>query len=289
MLSRGCAVRAWQASALLVAAACWGQNLSDLVGRAPADVDEALKARAHQWYRAHIDRKYRQAEALVAEDSKDLYFEAQKPHYFDYELGSIKYFDNFTRATVLALVEVEYNNARLGTIRLRPPVSTNWKLENNQWFIYIEPPSKQPNTPWGKMDNTGKDTTNARVFRPTPDLLRKMVAPDKSQVTLPGGETASQTVSIKNEMQGAVGLSLEPINKAGLTAKLDKDLLQAGEVAHLVVEWKPLKPEAHAPTTVVVQVSPISHRIPIKVDFTLPPEIQKLIPKGAPLPQPTPQ
>ena len=47
------------------------------VGKTADEMDEALRARIHKFYQAHVDAKYRIADQVVAEDSKDLFFAAQ--------------------------------------------------------------------------------------------------------------------------------------------------------------------------------------------------------------------
>src|SRR5690242_243224 len=86
----------------LCAGLCLAQTSS---GKPPAGVDEALRARINQFFQFMVDAKYRQAEALVAEDSKDLYYDGQKPRFLNYELKSIEYSDEFTRAKATLMCE----------------------------------------------------------------------------------------------------------------------------------------------------------------------------------------
>jgi hypothetical protein len=65
------------------------QGQVDLFQKAPPEVDEALRARVTKFYQAHVDGKYRLADEVVAEDSKDAFFEARKPRYRKFELSRI--------------------------------------------------------------------------------------------------------------------------------------------------------------------------------------------------------
>src|SRR5712692_6584417 len=87
--------------ALLLVSALWAQTPGDRFNKPPADVDEALRSRIAKFYQAHVDKKFRQADEYVAEDTKDFYYEASKPAYLDFEIKSIAYSDNFTKANVV--------------------------------------------------------------------------------------------------------------------------------------------------------------------------------------------
>src|SRR5260370_17579573 len=82
---------------LLLVSALWAQNPGDLLDKAPPDVEEALRARITAFYQAHVDKKFRQADEYVAADTKDFYYEANKPAYLALEIGKITYSDNFTK------------------------------------------------------------------------------------------------------------------------------------------------------------------------------------------------
>src|SRR5262252_4422911 len=87
------------------AASCLAQSPADLFNRPPADVDKALRVRITEFYQDHVDGKFRQAEALVAEDTKDFFYSANKPKYLSFEIQRIDYSDGFTRAKATVLCE----------------------------------------------------------------------------------------------------------------------------------------------------------------------------------------
>src|SRR5580658_10741256 len=66
----------------------------------PADVDAALRSRVQEFYQLQVDRKYRQAEQLVAADTKDFYYGSQKPDLKAFSIKSIKYAPDFESASV---------------------------------------------------------------------------------------------------------------------------------------------------------------------------------------------
>src|SRR5437762_142795 len=77
------------------------QTPGNLFDKAPADVDAALRERIAKFYQAHVDKKPRLAEPYVAEDTKDFFYETNKPGYLAYEIDSISYSDNFTKAKAI--------------------------------------------------------------------------------------------------------------------------------------------------------------------------------------------
>ena len=66
----------------------------------PPEVDQALRARATEFFQDFVDGQYRKAFALVAEESQDEYFSSSKAEIKSFHIDSIQYNDNFTEATV---------------------------------------------------------------------------------------------------------------------------------------------------------------------------------------------
>ena len=90
----------------LGAVCLFGQAATDLFQKAPPAVDEALRARISKFFQAHIDGKFRQAEVLVAEDSKDFFYSANKPKYLGFEIKEIAYSENFTKAKATVVTQM---------------------------------------------------------------------------------------------------------------------------------------------------------------------------------------
>ena len=79
-----------------VAITAWAQQPPP----APPEVEAALRARVEQFYQLEIDKKFRQAEAFVAEDTKDDYYNGSKPAIKASSIQKIEWSDNNTRARV---------------------------------------------------------------------------------------------------------------------------------------------------------------------------------------------
>src|SRR6266545_4652975 len=67
----------------------------------PAEVDQALRARVQEFFDLHVKGQYRQAEELVAEDTKDYFYTHDKPKYLSCEISKIDYTDKFTKASAV--------------------------------------------------------------------------------------------------------------------------------------------------------------------------------------------
>ena len=241
---------------------------------APPDVDRALRERVSKFFQAHVDGKFRQAEQYVAEDSKDIYYTAEKPRYLKFEIAKIKYSDHFTRATVVANCERQLSN-QFGTYAMNVPQETDWKLDNGQWCWFVDPDiirlpfgetrrrSEMPTTPAPKA---GESLT--RKGPSVADVLRKMsdsVKADKTQVSL-SAEAPSAEVVISNAMPGAVTLKIEDPKVAGLSVKLDKAQLTPQATSRVLFHYAPQGKLPQA-VKVSVLVEPTGQAIPIQVQF----------------------
>ena len=96
-----------------VVAGALGQQPADLFTKAPPAIDEALRDRISKFFQCQVDGKPRQAEQYVAEESKDYYYEMQKPRYLSFEIRNISYSDEFTKAKAMIAVEMTVNIPQL--------------------------------------------------------------------------------------------------------------------------------------------------------------------------------
>ena len=97
-------MRKWMLTAFVSCAVVAAQTKpTDVFEKAPPDVDNALRERVAKFFQAHIEGKFRQAEAVIAEDSKDFYYNMEKQRYLGFEIVRINYSENFTKAAALSL------------------------------------------------------------------------------------------------------------------------------------------------------------------------------------------
>lgn len=248
----------------------WAQEPTDLFRKAPPDVDEALRARIAKFYKAHVDGKPRLAEEVVAEDSKEIFYNAQKPRYLSYKINRIDYTGDFTQAKATVVCEMHMNALGFSGKPLPIPLPSTWKLVNGEWFWFVDPEMLKI-TPFGKMKE-GDDSGETPAIQKGPDLvsLWSQVKADKSAVQLKAGEPSSDQVSITNKMPGAVSLSFQDPHLAWLKITLDRTELKAEEKATLTFRSDPeqLKKVPASPITVSLVVQPTNQIIPVHVVFS---------------------
>jgi hypothetical protein len=241
----------------------FAQNAGDLFNKPPADVDQALRARITAFYDLHVKGEFRKAEALVAEDTKDLYYSSNKTQYVSYEIGRIDYSDNFTRAKVTVLTEQYIMLPGFMGKPIKIPIPSTWKVVDGTWYWYVDPESLHM-TPFGKL-SPGPAPGSASATKsipeiPTtvPDFIFKLVKADKESVALQAGESGQ--VTITNGAPGVMNISLTG-SVPGVEVKLDRTVLKAGENAVLTV-----RAGDNAQSGVLsIQVAQTNQVIPIQV------------------------
>lgn len=255
--------------AFALTACAYGQFTSP-----PPEVDKALRERVKKFYQLHIDGKFRQVDALVAEDSKDAYYEAAKGKYLKFDDPMIEYSENFTRAVVKTPVTQEWRQPRIGVMVVRPTVPTNWKLENGEWFYFIPKVGIQQ-TPWGPVDLA---KANAAAAAPSEPGIRKIsvneimgsVVVNKQNAELSSFEPSSDEILITNNMPGQVDLGVQYAAMKGLEVSLDKKVLQAGEKAKLTLKYTPPDPSPKPFLDITLQILQTGKPINVRTVFLVP-------------------
>ena len=217
----------------IFAAGSFAQNAGDLFNKPPADVDQALRARITAFFDLHVKGEFRKAEALVAEDTKDIYYSSNKTQYLSYEIGRIDYSDNFTRAKATVLTEQYIMLPGFMGKPIKIPIPSTWKLVDGTWYWYVDPESLRM-TPFGKLSPGPGPAPKSLPEIPTtiPDFIYTQVKADKASVALKAGESGQ--VTITNSAPGAMNISLTG-SVPGVEVKLDRTVLKAGEKAVLTV------------------------------------------------------
>jgi hypothetical protein len=164
---------------LLFAAVLFGQPVKDAADPAPPpEVDQALRARITEFLHYHVTGEFRKAEALVADDTKDLFYNRSKTRYTACKgIASIKYSENFTHAyaTVLCSMPVviqSFDNEKANedpTVIAPPaiPIPSTWKLDNGKWCWYLSK-DMDGKMPFGMLPNlsVGSDAAPGGILPP---------------------------------------------------------------------------------------------------------------------------
>lgn len=242
---------------------CFAQSPADLFNRPPADVDQALRARIKEFFQAHVDGKPRQAEALVAEDTKDFYYNGNKPKYLSFEIARIEYSEGFTRAKAIVNCEQYVVMPGFGGV-LKVPTPSTWKLEKGQWYWYVEKPGAEEESPFGGPMKAGPGGAISNALPQIPDAhdvlnsLTGKIRPDKRAIHLKPG--AADQVTISNNAQGSLSISISG-TVSGVDVKLDHMDIKAGEKAVLSFRAGS-NPQ---PGTVTIRVEQTNQIFPIQV------------------------
>jgi hypothetical protein len=248
---------------VLFAAALSAQNAADPFNRPPAAVDKALRERVTEFFQDHVTGQFRNAEELVAEDTKDFFYNGNKPSYISFEISRIDYSENFTRAKATVLCEQNVVMPGFGAV-LKIPTPSTWKLENGKWYWYIDQDALR-NTPFGRTKAAapadGKEPPSPLppgTSLTSPDIALNKIRMDKDSLTLKAGESGQITLS--NTALGPMTVTC--VKTPGFEATPDLVALKAGEKATVTV-----KALAGAPKTSALyfKIDPTMEQVVVRV------------------------
>ena len=227
----------------LLGTAAFAQTEAAPPEKAPAELEQIVKARVDEFYTRMLKRQYRQAEALIAEDTKDYYYAGAKPEIHKYELISIEFSDHLTHAKALTKVTEPVTMAGFPPSEMTVTIPSLWRVEGGTWFLYEDPDKiSNPSGLRTKIQDAVDSAAAATGAGAPPGMPKEMpkdpsfalgkVLVDKTDVRLTAG--ATETIVIANGSQGP--FTLEPgAPLPGIEAKLDRTELARGEKAILTL------------------------------------------------------
>lgn len=182
----------------------------------PAKVDHALRERVNQFYQDFVRGQFKDAEALVAPESKNIFVGARKEQYVNCEIKGIDYSDNYKLADVGVVCGRHVMVEGFAGQVLQYPMGNQWKLEHGKWFWYVDPNAPRV-TPFGMMGAMvaamGGSPVQPQPQLPSaaqltsPDIALHKVKADKQALTLKEGESAE--VVIANTAMGPMSFTLD--------------------------------------------------------------------------------
>jgi hypothetical protein len=252
---------------LFLGTALFAQDAADLFHKPPADLDQALRARVAEFFDLHVKGEYRRAEGLVAEDTKEFFYDRNKPRYLGFELKTIKYNEDFTKAQVMVLCEQVVPFMEFSGKPVKVMTPSTWKLENGKWCWYVDQEALHM-TPFGRMWNNTPAASGDKTPPPTPfqtagaiptvAQFYAMFKVDKEAVTLsPGG---SEQIVITNGSPGPMGVQLVG-TVPGIEAKIDESQVKPGGKTTLTLH---AGPDAKS-GTLQLRFEPVAKVTPITV------------------------
>ncbi len=248
---------------------------STIFEKAPPGVEEALRDRVQQFYQCFVDRRYRDAVPMVAEDSQDPFFEMQKPHYGAFTIGKINYTDDYSKATVVILVKSTFN-FQGHSIPETAPVTSYWKVENGAWDWYL-PPRISVDTVFGKSIQVdprahAPDAPDATPPDPSAVLrqIQSLVSVTPQQVKVKAHADSGAEVRVSNTGKAPFTISIVGDLPGGLTIDPNPAKVAGGDTVTLRIHWTPPPAQNYAPppkATIGLKISPLGETIPVEVAF----------------------
>jgi hypothetical protein len=252
----------------IATAALWAQSAAQKGPQPPPEIEKAVRARTNEFCELHKQGKFRQAEEMVAEDTKDYFYNSGKPRYVSYQIQSVTFNEDFTQA--LAMVTCELYLPGLGfqehTVKMLTPF--NWKLVGGQWMWYMTKESLMY-TPFGKVaERPSTEVAGNPAGRPVPpnpvvipgtvEQFLSNIKADRNTLELKPGATGQ--VTFTNGSPGAITLViLQQI--PGMEAKFENATVPGGGKGVLTVH------AGDKPTvgSIELRVKPIGPAFSIKV------------------------
>ena len=248
----------------------------------PPEVDKALRARVTEFLQYHVEGNFRKAYDMVAEDTRDTYFNMGKLQIRGFKIGDISYSDNFTKAEVKTTMDRTVNVVGMD-MPVSMPSTLTWKVENGKWVWYkapevgmvgpfglasgLTPSVAAPPAAAGVEAALPKDFNDQTIAAAARNILQQVTV-DKKEVVLATDRVSEQRVVLHNGMSGSVQLELAAPEISGFTAKIEQRLVKGNSDAVLVLRYEP-GPGApqRDPATVGLTVQPTNQTFAIRVTF----------------------
>lgn len=230
----------------------------------PAEADSALKSRVQEFYQLMLDHKFRQGEAMVAEDSKDFYYESKKPDIKSFKIGKIEYSEDFRSAkvTIVSTVDILFPGA--GVKRFDLPQVTNWKIDRDQWSWFV-PKDALLQTPFGKIKPRSADSQSGSRQLPAPiTSLADAVTMDRRQIQLDPAHPKAEVVVLRNALPGPVTIEKgAPV--PGIDVSIAKPNLAANESTEVTIS--PIPATSERPDSFTLVAKPLNQKISIAISW----------------------
>lgn len=240
-------------------------SLSGLSAEPPQDVEQALRARVDEFYNLIMHRKTRAAEALVADDTKDYYYDSQKPDMESYVIEKITWGPSFQTAevTINARMHMMFPGAGPQTVTMKFP--STWKIDKGQWCWYFDR-SRLINSPFGKFHDAPKtaDTSSPKQIV-TPEMLQAAVKPEGHQIEVELSGKRVTSLKFTNSLPGPVTLQAPEV--PGLKIEIAEPNIGAGKST--VVSFRHIPNNGAQPSPLTFTVAPTGQKIPIQVIYSV--------------------
>jgi len=264
---------------LAAALSAGAQEKTSLFTTAPAEVEKALRERVAGFYQPYVDGKFRGAEPFVCEDTKEQHYNQEKSKMRGFEVLKISFDDSFKKASVVTTVNTTIL-MRGQSIPTNAPMATTWKVEDGKWCYYYDPAMGRP-SPAGLMKAGPGSRTGMSVgdMLKDPNIILNQVKVNKEKFLVNSWEKSADTIIVTNGMPGSVTLSFQTESIAGLTYRLEKTELSAGESGLIEVIYDPMDATAKPTLRAILKIDPLGRTLSIPIVFDIPEDVKKQLPK----------
>lgn len=224
----------------ILGAVAFAQAETPAAENRPAGLEQTVLTRVNEFYALMVKHQYRQAEAYIAEDTKDYYYAGAKPDIRSFEVQKAEFSAGFTHAKVFTRCTEPVIVAGFPPGNMTVTVPTLWRLDDGNWYLYEDPDKiSNPSGLRTKIQSTIDAAAANPSALPMPKDLPKdpsfalgKVLVEKQEIKLAAGGT--ETITIANGSPGPIKLEYGyPL--AGIEAKLDRTNLGRGEKAVLTL------------------------------------------------------
>ena len=237
---------------------------------APDAVKESLSTRVNAFYDLFRAGKFRDAEAIVSEPSRDLFYGAKKNRIISYQIESMEFADDFKFAK--ALVTCKTIIPMMGSEPFDVPLSSEWRWQDSDWFMHFqqrEATTEAFQSPFGPM--TYKDTPNTPGHtpmppRPTLDSLRDMVRADRNELRMSGSQTGERSISVHSQAAGPLTLSVNGRLPPGLEVETP-EAIESGSYGDVRFVFTPGERSISGRYQIELMVLPINQILKIFITF----------------------
>lgn len=239
-------------------------SLSGISAEPPRKVEEALRARVNEFYGLIIQHKARAAEALVADDTKDYYYDSQKPDMDSYVIDKITWGPDFKTAeiTIMSKMHMMFPGAGPQTVPMKFP--STWKIDHGKWCWYIDQ-SRLVNSPFGKLQS-GPGAADSSSSKPvvTPEMLKAAVRPEGYQIVVDLSGERAASLKFTNSLPGPI--TLKAPEAPGLKIEIADPTIGAGKSTEVTFRHDA---NGAQPSPVVFTVAPTGQQIRIQIIYSV--------------------
>ena len=264
---------------LACAVSAGAQERPNLFNAAPGELEKTLRERVAGFYQPYVDGKFRAAEALVCEDTKELHYNQEKAKIRGFEVIKINWDDGFKKASVVTTVQTTIQ-MRGQNIPAAAPMATSWKMEGGNWCYFVDL-SRGRVTPMGTMKPGPGNAKGMDIdtMLKNPNIVLNQVKLNKEKFLLRSWEKSADSVVITNGMPGSISIAFQMESIPGLTHRIEKLELGPGDTSVIEIIYDPKDETAKPTLNASLKIDPFGRTIIIPVVFDIPEEVKKLLPK----------